>query len=248
MWPDSAVEAVRGAQRLLVVTGAGISADSGIPTFRGEGGLWRNYRFDQLATPEAFERAPGLVWTWYQMRRKVCLEAEPNAAHLALVSLETRAAAFLLATQNVDGLHRRAGSQKQITLHGDILDARCTRCHHIWTLSEAECHAEETDLSSLPHCPECSALARPHILWFGEMYWPGTIEAAFQFAARCDVGLVIGTSGAVGPPAALIEHAGQRGATTIEINPNASSLSSVVDHRVAAGAVDAMDCLMSVLG
>ncbi len=247
MWPKNAVEAISNAKQLLVVTGAGISAASGIPTFRGEGGLWRNYRFDELATPSAFERDPGLVWAWYQMRRKVCLNAAPNPAHHALVTLEERCERFLLATQNVDGLHRRAGSLRSICLHGDILDARCTRCQNIWTLADEECVADENDPQTLPHCARCGALARPHILWFGETYWPGTIETAFHFASGCDVGLVIGTSGAVGPPAALIEHAGRRGAMTVEINPNPSSLSSTVDHLIPTGAVEAMRALIGAL-
>jgi NAD-dependent deacetylase len=247
LWPRLAVDAIRQAQSLLVVTGAGISAASGIPTFRGEGGLWRSYRFDQLATPEAFARDPGLVWTWYQMRRRVCLDAQPNAAHQALVTLEQRTPGFLLATQNVDGLHRRAGSNAQIALHGDILDARCTQCHHIWTLGEAECVANESEISSLPHCQSCGGLARPHILWFGEMYWPETIDVAFRYAMTADVALVIGTSGSVGPPAALIESAGQHGAMTIEVNPNASALSGVVDHAIAADAVPAMEALLDLL-
>ncbi len=228
------------AERLLVLTGAGASAESGIPTFRGEGGLWRNHRAEELATPGAFSRDPELVWEWYQWRRSICNGAEPNAAHRVIAALEERVPGFLLATQNVDGLHQRAGSTRIIALHGNIDDARCTACSTIFPL--------EAEPPLLPPCPACGSLSRPHILWFGEQYWPGTLEAAWAFAEQADAVLVVGTSGAVGPPAYLALEAIRRGAFSVEVNPNRSSLSDAVDVHLAVGAVEAMGRVARVFG
>jgi NAD-dependent deacetylase len=220
------------AERLLVLTGAGISAESGIPTFRGAGGLWRNHKAEELATPEAFARDPELVWEWYQWRRAICNEAQPNAAHRAVAALEARAPQMLLATQNVDGLHQRAGSTRIIALHGNIDDARCTACSTIFALPD--------DPPPLPPCPECGSLSRPHILWFGEQYWPGTLETAWAYASQADAVLVVGTSGAVGPPAYLALEAVRNGAFGVDVNPDRSSVSDAMDLHIQAGAVEAL--------
>ncbi len=228
------------AQRLLVLTGAGVSAESGIPTFRGSGGLWREHRAEELATPEAFARDPALVGEWYQWRRSICNEAQPNPAHRVIAALEERVPTFLLATQNVDGLHQRAGSEQLIALHGNIDDARCTHCSNIFDLG--------TDPPAMPPCPACGALSRPHILWFGEQYWPGTLETAWAYAARADAVLVVGTSGAVGPPAYLALEAIQRGAFSLEVNPQPSSLSDAVDLHLQTGAVEALGWIAEAFG
>jgi len=228
------------AQRLLVLTGAGISAESGIPTFRGAGGLWRNHKAEDLATPEAFSRDPELVWEWYRWRRSICNHAEPNEAHRVIAALEGRVPGFLLATQNVDGLHHRAGSTQVIALHGNIDDARCTACATVFDLG--------VDPPLMPSCPACGSQTRPHILWFGEQYWPGTLETAWSFAARADAVLVVGTSGAVGPPAQLALEAIQRGAFSIEVNPERSSLSDAVDLHIATGAVQALARIAEAFG
>ncbi|MEK7762122.1 MAG: Sir2 family NAD-dependent protein deacetylase, partial [Nitrospirota bacterium] len=153
------------ARHVTVLTGAGISADSGVPTFRGADGLWRNFRAEDLATPEAFERDPQLVWEWYNWRRELIATKQPNPAHIALVELEHRRPdTFWLITQNVDGLHRTAGSQRLSEIHGNIWKVRCTGCGII---SENR----EVPLPILPTCRLCQALLRPHIVWFGESLW-----------------------------------------------------------------------------
>lgn len=211
------------AERVLAVTGAGISAESGVPTFRGAGGLWEGFSFGQLATPEAFSRDPELVWRWYGWRRRLCREARPNPGHEALAALERDVPRFLLATQNVDGLHRRAGSRALIELHGCIDLARCTGCEGVRELEP------DFDGSAPPRCSACGALERPHILWFGESYWPGVLERALAFGARSDVVLVVGTSGMVWPPIALALQAQAAGAFLIDVNPEASQVSSAAD-------------------
>ncbi len=211
------------AERVLVITGAGISAESGIPTFRGPGGLWEGYRAEELATPEAFARDPELVWRWYGWRRGVCRDAEPNPGHGAIAALERDVPHFLLATQNVDGLHRRAGSEQLVELHGCIELCRCTGCEEIRELEP------DFDGASPPRCGSCGALERPHIVWFGESYWPGVLERALAFAARADVCLVVGTSGMVWPPVAVALQAQQSGAWLVDVNPNPSQVSAAAD-------------------
>ncbi len=241
MKPDpSSLRPLASAQRLLVLTGAGVSAESGIPTFRGAGGLWREHKAEELATPQAFEQDPELIWEWYQWRRSICRGAEPNPAHRVIAALEGALPGFLLATQNVDGLHQRAGSTKLIALHGNIDDARCTACEHVFALPE---HPPE-----LPECPRCECLARPHILWFGESYWPGVLEASYAFAMSADAVLIVGTSGAVGPPAYLAVEAKRRGAFCVEVNPEVSALSEVVDLHLRTGAVEAMGWIAEAFG
>ncbi len=220
---ERAAERLARAEHVLVVTGAGISAESGIPTFRGEGGLWRGLHAQDLATPEAFRRNPRLVWDWYRWRRGVCNEAEPNPGHQALAELERRAPDFLLLTQNVDGLHPRAGSQRLAELHGCIDQARCTICGAITHLDELQ----DGD-DGLPSC-SCGGLARPHILWFGEAYWEGTLDVGYAFAARADLVLVVGTSGMVWAPAAVADQARRAGAFMVDVNPNPSELSDAAD-------------------
>lgn len=208
----------------MVLTGAGVSADSGIPTFRGEGGLWRNYRAEDLATPEAFQRDPLLVWEWYEWRRSLVREAKPNAAHLAIARLPNA----LVVTQNVDGLHQRAGSMDIIELHGNLFRARCLRDDTRRDAADA--------FDSLPPRCGCGELLRPDVVWFGELLPAGVFERAARAVRDADLLLVIGTSGVVFPAAGLVSfHHG----LSIEINPQLSAISSACTFAVPANAAEA---------
>ena len=199
------------AQSIAILTGAGISAESGIPTFRGPGGLWNNHRPEDLATPQAFARDPRLSWEWYDWRRQRVAAAQPNAGHLALARLEACGAAITLITQNVDGLHRAAGSRNILELHGSIWRLRCMACGH-------EEENREVPLLPLPPRCRCGGLQRPGVVWFGEALPLAAIERAVQAARHCTVFLVCGTSAVVYPAAALPERALAAGARVIEIN------------------------------
>ncbi len=210
---------------VAVLTGAGISAESGVPTFRGPGGLWRSYRAEDLATPHAFHRDPRLVWEWYDWRRGLISACQPNAAHDTLAEMESRFDDFCLVTQNVDGLHRLAGSRQVVELHGNIWRLRCTRgCRSPWE----DRHVPLPEMP--PHCPRCGELARPDVVWFGEMLPAEMLEAAFAAVQRCQVLLVIGTSALVQPAASLPLVAMERGAYVVEVNPQPTPLSDSVDQ------------------
>jgi NAD-dependent deacetylase len=199
------------ARSIAVLTGAGISAESGIPTFRGPGGLWRQYRPEDLATPQAFARDPKLVWEWYDWRRQRVAAAQANPAHRALAKLEAHAPHFTLITQNVDGLHRAAGSRNIIELHGTLWRLRCVAC-------AAEEENRSVPLVPLPpHC-RCGALMRPCVVWFGESLPPDAIAKAMRAAEECEVFLVCGTSAVVYPAAALPDRALAAGARVVEVN------------------------------
>ena len=232
--------ALERANRIFVVTGAGISAASGIPTFRGDNGLWKGFRAEELASMPGFRASPERVWEWYRWRRKICRQARPNAGHEALVDLEKQAPSFLLATQNVDGLHRDAGTQNQVELHGCIDEIVCTRCSAVEPLLEDP----ENPPAKLPQCQACGGLARPHILWFGETYWPGIIETAAEAAQRADVCLVVGTSGMVWPPMALALAAQRAGAFLIEVNPESTDLSLQAEVCLRGGAEEILPKLI----
>ncbi|RRR69888.1 MAG: NAD-dependent deacylase [Candidatus Viridilinea halotolerans] len=210
--PTSLVAALRAARRVAILTGAGVSAESGIPTFRdAQSGLWATYRPEELASPEAFRRNPRLVWEWYAMRRAAVLAAEPNAGHVALAELERLVPTLTLITQNVDGLHARAGSRDPLELHGNITKVRCSvegTFYATW--------AEDGDLP--PPCPACGAPLRPHVVWFGEQLPTDVLQQAWHAAEACDVFLSIGTSGLVEPAASLPRVAYSHGATVATIN------------------------------
>ncbi len=208
--PTGLVDALREARRFCVLTGAGVSAESGIPTFRdAQTGLWAKYDPLQLATPEAFQEDPALVWRWYRWRRELVADAEPNPGHVALVELERLADDFTLVTQNVDGLHARAGSQKLVEFHGNVFVDRCFSCGAVGDAGEDE----------LPACDVCGGLLRPGVVWFGEAIPDEASRVAVETAQRCDVMLCIGTSSSVYPAAALTDIAHQVDAVTVEINP-----------------------------
>ncbi len=203
---------IASSEAVVVLTGAGISAESGIPTFRGEDGLWKKHRAEDLATPEAFQRNPQLVWEWYQWRRGIIAAKKANPAHEALTLLESSIRQFLLITQNVDGLHGRAGSRKMIEMHGNIWKMWCTVCGE-----KMENHA--LDLPPLPQCVKCEGLLRPDIVWFGEAIQSGHLEQSIQACQNSDTMLVIGTSGVVQPAASFASIAKESGAYVVEINP-----------------------------
>ncbi len=226
---DTARQWLASATHVAALTGAGISAESGVPVFRGPGGLWRQYRPEDLATPEAFARDPRLVWEWYDWRRARVAEAAPNPAHYALAKLEHTVAAFTLITQNVDGLHDRAGSRHMLKLHGDLWWLRCTGC-------EKQTHNSEVPLAALPPRCECGALLRPAVVWFGEPLDDGVLRAAFEAASKAQVFLVIGTSALVQPAAMLPFVAQEHGARVIEVNPQPTALSPHADLHLAGPA------------
>lgn len=203
---------MKSARRVAVLTGAGISAESGVPTFRGAGGLWRTFRAEDLATPQAFQRDPKLVWEWYDWRRQWLLTVEPNAGHRALVELEERLGdGFVLITQNVDGLHDRAGSHRVLKLHGDIWEVRCIECGR-------RGRDERAPLPDVPPRCECGGLLRPGVVWFGEALPEGVFERAMEQALNCELLLVVGTSAQVYPAAGLVPLALRHGADVIEVN------------------------------
>jgi NAD-dependent deacetylase len=240
--PPALLEAVKSARRLVVVTGAGVSAESGVPTFRGAGGLWREFRAEELATPQAYARDPLLVWEWYNWRRQVVAGCQPNAAHEALVRMEQQPEEFLLLTQNVDGLHARAGSRRLIEIHGSLFRLRCTaRPRH---------RADYPPGQSEPHpaCPHCGAPARPDIVWFGERLDAGHLETAFSALEGCDALLVVGTSGVVEPVASMPLVASRAGAYVAALNLEPSPLESVADAFVLGAASVRMTELMASLG
>ncbi len=213
---------LKSASRITVLTGAGISAESGVPTFRGSGGLWKNYRPEDLATPGAFARDPKLVWEWYDWRRGLIAKTEPNPGHRALAELEKRTPEFALVTQNVDGLHDRAGSRNILKVHGDIWDVRCVRCGR-------EHRDERSHILELPPRCDCGGLLRPGVVWFGEGLPESVWTEAEQAVSNCDVLLVIGTSAVVYPAAGLVPLAKSAGARVIEINLEETPFSSMLD-------------------
>lgn len=227
---------VGAARRLVALTGAGVSAESGVPTFRGEEGLWRSFRAEDLATPGAFARDPALVWEWYDWRRSVIARAQPNAAHLALA-----AAKLTLITQNVDGLHDLAGSRGVVKLHGDIWTLRCQACQRSW-------EDRRPSLPQLPPACECGGMARPGVVWFGEGLPAEQWRAAEEAAESCDVLLVIGTSAVVYPAASLVPLARRAGAAVIEINVAGTAVSGIAHHSLRGTAAEIVPQLLAPQG
>lgn len=230
---------IASAQAITILTGAGISADSGVPTFRGADGLWRSFRAEELATPEAFERDPRLVWEWYNWRRELIAAKQPNDAHVAIASLESRLPDFWLVTQNVDGLHRQAGSTKLSEIHGNIWMVRCTGCGTV-----TENH--QVPLPLLPRCIQCGRLLRPHIVWFGESLHEEDLARCANQLQACDVLLVIGTSGVVYPAAGFASIAKDAGAMVIEVNLDQTPQSDLVDISLRGHAKNLVPLLLQI--
>ena len=218
---DLARAAIAQAKSIAVLTGAGVSAESGIPTFRSNGGFWKTRRFQDLATAEGFLRDPAMVWQWYEERRRAVAATHPNAGHYALAQMEARAHRFTLITQNVDDLHARAGSKNILPLHGNLFVVRCLRC-----LRE---RVEPGLLPQLPPLCGCGGMLRPGVVWFGEMLPEGAMESAAAAVQQADVFLVIGTSAQVYPAAGLIPQAIRRGCTVIEVNAESTGFSDSVN-------------------
>ncbi|MBX3329211.1 MAG: NAD-dependent deacylase [Nitrospira sp.] len=241
MAPGSDLGIVRqqlsAARSITVLTGAGISADSGVPTFRGADGLWKNFRAEDLATPEAFERDPRLVWEWYNWRRELIATKQPNDAHKSIVELERRCPDFWLITQNVDGLHRNAGSQKISEIHGNIWKVRCTGCGVVE-------NNHDVPIPILPSCVRCGSLLRPHIVWFGESLLTVDLASCSRALKYCDVLLVIGTSGVVYPAAGFASVAKEAGAFVAEINPDLTPQSALADISLHGRAKDLVPLLL----
>ncbi len=225
-------------RRVAALTGAGISAESGIATFRGSGGLWENHPVEEVATPGGFARDPLLVWRFYDARRRQAASCSPNAGHRALARLEgALGGRFTLATQNVDGLHLLAGSRRVLELHGSLWRVRCTRCGYAG-------EERTVPLPTLsPRCA-CGALLRPDIVWFGEALPTEVFEAAAEAAESCDLFLVVGTSGVVEPAASLARLAARSGAKVWEVNPEATPLTPFCDRSVRSGAGAVLDELV----
>ena len=232
---EQAAEILYEASAVCVSTGAGMSAESGVPTFRDENGLWSNFKPEELATPEAFAGDPKTVWAWYRWRRGELARIEPHEGHRVLALWEKQVDEFVIVTQNVDGLHHRAGSENVIELHGRLDVVRCTGCaREIVGLD---------DLGEDPRCSDCAERLRPGVVWFGEMLPPGAIEAAGEAAHGCEVMVVIGTSGVVQPAASLADAAKAGGARVIEINPNPTPISHFADVCVRSGCRDALTAI-----
>jgi NAD-dependent deacetylase len=239
--PPKLIETLRSAQHIAVLTGAGISAESGIPTFReAQTGLWTQYDPEQLATPQAFQRNPKLVWEWYAWRRELVGQAKPNAGHLALAELEQRIPQFSLITQNVDGLHQRAGSQNIIELHGNLNRTKC------FTEGDVVDTWPET-MQVPPPCPRCGGHLRPDVVWFGEMLPPQALTAAFEATTQCDVFFSVGTSALVQPAASLPMAALEQGATVIEVNPDSTMLTARMTYVLPSLAGQILPALIEAL-
>jgi NAD-dependent deacetylase len=241
--PDKLVITLRNCQRLCILTGSGISAESGIPTFReAQTGLWAQYDPLELATPSAFQKNPGLVWEWYAWRRGLVTAAEPNPGHLALVTFERKIPDFTLITQNVDGLHQRAGHRQVIELHGNILRTRCSIDGQVvdeWPVKG----------DNPPHCPHCGGLLRPDVVWFGETLPPQALQQAIQAAEVCQVFISIGTSAVVEPAASLPFIALRSGADVVEVNPQPTQLTAYAAYVLSGPAGEVLpDLIQQVWG
>jgi NAD-dependent protein deacetylase/lipoamidase len=223
-FPAELISTLRGTTKLVALTGAGVSQESGLRTFRdAQTGLWAQYKPEDLASPQAFRRDPKLIWDWYAWRREAVKGVRPNAGHYALVEIETHIPEFTLITQNVDGLHRMAGSKNVLELHGNIQRVRCSECYTF-----AETWGDDTE--SVPQCSVCSGLLRPDVVWFGEALPRNQLEAAVESARSCEVFFSIGTSGVVQPAASLAHAARNRGAVVVEVNAEPTLLTSKANY------------------
>ena len=235
---EPVVDKLREAKKIVFVTGAGISQESGIPTFRGKDGLWRKYDAMKLATIDAFNEDPKLVWEWYEERRQNILAAKPNPGHVAIAELEKHKQVHVL-TQNVDGLHQRAGSKLVYELHGSIITIKCTVCDFKDKIASS--------LSEFPPLCKCGNILRPDVVWFGEPLPQDVWQDAMVQASSCDVMIVVGTSLAVSPANLLPVYAKQNGATVIEVNPEETPMSASMDLSLRSSAAKALPELLSLV-
>lgn len=236
--PGSLVAALQSAQSITVLTGSGVSAESDVPTFReAQTGLWARFDPQELATPEAYARDPRLVWEWYAWRRKLVEKATPNPGHEALAELERRVPSFALITQNVDGLHRRAGSQNVIELHGNIQRSKCSR-------EGVTVEPREDDTGVPPSCPRCGAFLRPDVVWFGETLLVGALDKAFAAARGCTLFFSAGTSGLVQPAASLPLEAVRSGVVVVEVNPEETLLTRFASYALRGPAGKVLPALV----
>jgi len=240
MFSEKMINRLKQARSVAVLTGAGISAESGVPTFRGEEGLWKKFRPEELANFDAFIQNPKLVWEWYNYRKKIISEVEPNPAHYALAKMERQFNEFHLITQNVDNLHRQAGSQRIYELHGNIMRNRCVDCNK--QMDEIS----NDDPGNLPRC-ECGGLIRPDVVWFGEMLPQQILMDSFTAANNSDVFFSIGTSAVVQPAASLPLEAKNAGAFVIEINVESTAISNLVDESILGKAGELLPQLLDKL-
>lgn len=239
--------AVRAARALVVFTGAGVSQESGLATFRGTPGdgppgLWQRFRPEELATPEAFARRPEVVWQWYVARHRQAAAARPNPAHHAIERLERLFPSFLLVTQNVDGLHHRAGSRQVVEVHGTLRTARCHHCGE-----EEEMEESVTRSPEVPPACACGGPYRPGVVWFGEALPTEALERAWQAAEACDLMLSVGTSAQVYPAAGILEVAARAGATLIEVNPEPTPFSPLAALTLRRPAGEALPALVAAM-
>ena len=234
---ESVTKKLRDAKKIVFVTGAGISQESGIPTFRGKDGLWRNYDAMKLATINAFYDNPKLVWEWYNERRKNIFSAEPNLGHKTIVELE-KFVKIIVLTQNIDGLHQRAGSTEVLELHGSIVKIKCTVCDFKSEIL--------TEFTQIPPLCKCGNVLRPDVVWFGESLPQEIWQQAVTHASKCDVMIVVGTSLAVSPANTLPIYAKQNNATLIEINPEETIMSSDMNLSIRSPSVVALPKFVSI--
>jgi NAD-dependent deacetylase len=238
---EKVADLVQRARTGVVLTGAGISAESGVPTFRGKEGLWGKFKPEELATMEAFMANPKIVWEWYNWRRELMAKVEPNAGHRALVELSSWFDQFTVVTQNVDGLHRAAGSSRVLELHGNIHRNKCSQC------GRATDENMEIDPAQIPACQKCGGKIRPDVVWFGELLPEDAIEEAFAVTENADIFFSVGTSALVHPAASLPVLAKRHGATLIEINPEYTPLTDLADYSFRAKSGELLPELVALL-
>ncbi len=244
---ERSAEVLKYSKSVIVFAGAGLSAESGLPTFRDQGGLWEGHRVEDVAEPGGFTRDPLLVWRFYAERQTRQLQVQPNAGHFALAQMETHFPDFLLVTQNVDNLSERAGSQKIVKIHGDLMEVWCSLCSWKSRLDMPVVLESLRSVDDIPRCPKCAELVRPGVVWFGEMLPPGTIDVSLSTAAKADVLLIVGTSGLVSGGYGLAETTKASGGTVVEINPAETYLSGIVDICIRSASSVALPKLLALI-
>ncbi len=237
-FPQEFIEKLEKSESVLFFTGAGISAESGIPTFRGKDGLWKNYRAEELANFDAFLENPDRVWEWYQYRRKIIRDAAPNPGHLAIVAMENYFKEVVVVTQNIDNLHKRAGSKEVYELHGNIERSYCINCKTFYDTAQFKSE------NKVPRCPKCGGLIRPDVVWFGEMLPSDVLASAQKAAEQCNICFVVGTSAVVYPAAYIPITAKKSGAYLVEINIQPTELTPSVNLSLIGKAGEILQAIL----